>query len=307
MLAAFEEESGLRVEILPLGDAGSLVNQAILSRANPLGDVLFGVDNTFLGRALENDLFEPYTSPALEAVPEELRLDPENRVAPIAFGDVCVNYDLEYLAENDLPAPDSLEALTDEVYRGLLVVQNPAASSPGLAFLMATVAAFGEEGDYTYLDYWADLRDNEVLVVDGWESAYYTEFTRYGGAYPLVISYASSPPAEIIFAEAPLDEAPTAALVAGGTCFRQIEFAGVLANAQNPEGAQQLIDFMLSEPFQTDLPLQMFVFPVLSEVELPEVFVEYAQVAESPATLPFEEINDQREEWIEAWTDVVLR
>jgi thiamine transport system substrate-binding protein len=310
VLAAFEAETGVRVEILRSGDTGSMVNQSILSRANPLGDVLFGIDNTFLSRALNNDLFVPYQSPALEAVPEEFILDDEYRVTPVDYGDVCLNYDAAYFEENGLPLPQSLAELTDPAYRGLLVVENPATSSPGLAFLLTTIGVFGTEGDYTYLDFWADLVENDVRVDDGWETAYFGSFSGSAGSegsYPLVVSYASSPPAEVYFAETLPETAPTGAIVEPGMCFRQIEFAGILSGTEKIEQARQFIDFMLSREFQEDLPLQMFVFPVNPEAELPDVFVEYAQIADEPVLVDSAEIDANREEWIRAWTETVLR
>lgn len=309
VMQQFQDETGITVEVLRSGDAGAMLNQSILSRENPLGDVMFGVDNTFLGRALENDLFVAYESPLLEDVAEEFILDDEYRVTPIDYGDVCLNYDVAYFEENELEVPDTLLALTEPEYSGLLVVENPATSSPGLAFLIATVAEFGTEGDYTYLDFWGDLAANDVLVVDGWELAYYGFFSLYAedDPRPLVLSYASSPPAEVYFAEPVPETAPSAAIVADGMCFRQIEFAGILQGTDNLEGAQQFIDFLLSVPFQEDMPLNMFVFPVNSEAELPEVFTEFAAIPEQPAALDSEDINEQRDEWIEAWTEVVMQ
>ena len=311
----FEEETGITLEILRLNDAGAMLNQAILSRNNPLGDVLYGVDNTFLSRAFNYDLFVPYQSPMLEFVPEELQLeDGEYRITPVTFGDVCLNYDVAYFAENDLPLPESLADLTDPIYEGLLVVENPASSSPGLAFLLATIAEFGDGSDdddeeYTYLDYWAELVENDVLVLDGWSEAYFGAFTAASedGEYPLVVSYASSPPAEIIFAEEELEAAPTGAIVADGTCFRQIEYVGILDGTEKVEAAQQLIDFMLGLDFQEDLPLQMFVFPVNEDAELPEAFLEYAAIPDNPATVDYARIDANREEWIQDWTETVLR
>lgn len=305
VLKTFEAETGLKVEILQLGDAGTLTNQAVLSADNPLGDVIFGIDNTFLGRALEGDIFEPYTSPALENIPEEFQVD--ERVTPINYGDVCLNYDIAYFEENDLEIPDSLTDLIEVMYQELLVIENPATSSPGLAFLLATIAQFGTEGDYTYLDYWQDLVDNGALVVEDWTTAYYGEFTLAGGDRPLVVSYASSPPVEVLFADPPVDSALTGSVVGDGTCFRQIEFAGVLKGTDNLEGAQKFIDFLLSKEFQEDIPLQMFVFPVNPDAELPELFVEYAAIPENPARMTIDEIDAGREDWIRAWTEAVLR
>ncbi len=306
VLAAFEAETGITVQILRSGDAGTMVNQAVLSKSNPLGDVLFGVDNTFLGRALDADLFVPYESPLLEQIPDVFRLDPENRVTPVDYGDVCLNYDKAYFEKAELPLPESLSDLTKPEYKGLLVVQNPATSSPGLAFLLATVAVFGETGDYTYMDFWADLVANDVLVTEGWEDAYFGQFTAGGGdgTRPLVVSYASSPPFTV---DEKTGEAATASIVADMTCFRQIEFVGILAGTPRLEAAQQFVDFMLSPAFQEDVPLQMYVFPVHPEAALPEMFVQFAQLPEVPVVMDFDRINADREKWIQAWTEIVLR
>ncbi len=310
VMAAFTEATGITVEVLRLGDAGSLVNQAILSRENPLGDVLYGVDNTFLSRALAEDLFIAYQSPALTDVPEAFLLDPEYRVTPVDYGDVCLNYDAAYFEANDLPIPQSLADLTDPAYRGLLAVQNPATSSPGLAFLMATIAVFGEEGETTYLDYWRELAANDVYISQDWTDSYYGQFSGAAGSEgnrPLVVSYASSPPAEVFFADPQPENAPTGAIVADDTCFRQIEFAGILNGTDNQAAAEQFIDFLLSVEFQEDMPLQMFVFPVNANAELPEVFAEYAQIPENPIILDPTVIDENREAWIQAWTETVLR
>jgi thiamine transport system substrate-binding protein len=206
--------------------------------------------------------------------------------------------------------PQSLAELTNPAYEGLLVVENPASSSPGLAFLMTTIAAFGEEGDYTYLDYWADLLANDVYISDDWSDAYYTQFsgsTDSQGTRPLVVSYASSPPVEVYFLPEPPETAPTNSIVADDTCFRQIEFAGILQGTDNEEAAQQFIDFLLSREFQEDMPLNMFVFPVIPDAELPDVFKDYAAVPEQPVTLDIDEIDANRERWIQEWTETVLR
>ena len=310
LLDAFEEIYGVRVEILRGGDAGQMVNQAVLSKNNPLADVLYGIDNTFLSRALNAEIFLAYESPELERVATEFLPDDSFAVTPIDFGDVCLNYDLAYFEEQDLALPQSLGDLAESAFAGLLVAENPATSSPGLAFLLATIAEFGDEGDYTYLDYWQDLRDNDVLVVDGWTDAYYGQFTvgsRGQGTRPLVVSYASSPPAEVLYSDDPDAGAVTGAIVGDGMCFRQIEYAGVLAGADNEAAAKQFIDFMLSVTFQEDMPLNMFVFPVVEDAELPEIFEEYAQIPENPAAMDPALIEDNREEWIQAWSEVMLR
>lgn len=308
VIQQFEEEHNVTVEVLPSGDAGAMLNQAILSQDDPLADLLFGVDNTFMSRALSADLFEVYESPALANVPDALELDDTHHLTPVDYGDVCLNYDKAWFAENGVSVPQSLRELTDPSYNGLLIVENPATSSPGLAFLLTTIEVFGESGDYTYLDFWADLRANDVLVTNGWEEAYYGNFTvGGGGTRPLIVSYASSPPVEVYFAETPPDEAPTASIVAPGTCFRQVEFVGILKGTENQALAEQFVDFMLSETFQEDIPLNMFVFPANEDASLPDVFTQWAQIPEEPIRGDAAAIEANREVWIEAWTEVVLR
>lgn len=304
VLAAFTDETGITVDLLPSGDAGSMLNQAILTKDAPQGDVLFGVDSTFLSRALDEDLFLAYESPALEGVDEALVLDPEHRVTPVDTGDVCLNYDKAALAEAGLEPPSTLADLADPAYAGTLVVENPATSSPGLAYLLATVAEFGEDG---WQDHWRALRANDVEVAAGWEEAYYGSFSGAAGSpgdRPIVVSYASSPPAEVIFAEEPLDDAPTG--VVAGSCYRQIEFAGILAGTEHEDEARQLVDFLLSPTFQADVPLSMFVYPV-TDVELPAEFVEHGAAPEDPYLLDADVVAANRDAWIEEWTEIVLR
>lgn len=303
---AFEAEHGVTVQLLPSGDAGAMVNQAILTADSPLADVLFGVDNTFLSRALDAGIFEPYAAAELEQVPIELQLDPGHRVTPIDVGHVCLNLDRAAFEDGGLPWPETLEDLTDPALEGQLVVENPATSSPGLSFLLATVAAFGEDG---WTDYWNDLRDNGVTVTSGWEEAYYGYFSGAGGGegdLPIVVSYASSPVAEVVYGSDPEAEvSPTAAVEAG--CFEQIEFAGVLAGTEQPELAGALIDFLLSPEVQAELPFAMFVYPARSDVGLPEAFQQHALVPADPASLDPALIDANREAWISEWTDIVLR
>jgi thiamine transport system substrate-binding protein len=304
VVRGFERETGIDLRIVPAGDAGQLVNRAILTAGNPEGDVLFGVDDNLFPKAVEAGVFEPYSPRALERVDDAYELDATHSVSPIDRGDVCLNVDLRWFAQRGLAPPGDIADLADGAYRGLAVVENPATSTPGLAFLLATIARFGEPA---WREYWRDLRANDVLVVDGWEQAYFGEFSGAGGGdgdRPIVVSYATSPVAEVVFAEEPLDEAPTAAVT--GSCYRQVEFAGVLAGTEHPDEARAVVDFLLSEPFQEDVPLRMFVYPVLDDAALPDEFVRWAAVPESPLALPPARVATEREGWVGAWTDLMF-
>jgi thiamine transport system substrate-binding protein len=296
LVKRFERESGMTVEVSAAGDAGTLVNQLVLTKDSPLGDAVFGIDNTFASRALDAGVVEEYTPSDLPEGVEQAG----GALTPIDQGDVCVNADLAWFEESGLDVPETLEDLADPRYRDLLVVTNPATSSPGLAFLLATIGAFGEDG---FEDYWASLVDNGVKVADSWEDAYYVDFSGAGegGERPLALSYATSPAFTV---SEDGSESTTSALLE--TCFRQVEYAGVLAGADNPEGAQALVDFLLTQDVQAALPESMYMYPADSSVELPADWQKFAPQAEAPFEVDPAEVSEHRDEWIDRWTETVV-
>jgi thiamine transport system substrate-binding protein len=305
VIQEFEKANNIKVTFVKSGDAGMLLNQAILTKHSPIADVLYGVDNTFLSRALQEDLFIPYQSPEMAHVDPAFDLDSQSRVLPVDYGDVCINYDIAFFQAHALTLPRTLEDLIKPEYKDMLVVENPATSSPGLVFLLTTIANFGDPG---YLDYWNLLKTNGVTIVDGWETAYYTFFSASSGhgEQPMVVSYASSPAVEVLFADPPRLDAPTASLIAKGMCFRQVEYVGILKGTKELKVAQRFIDYMLGQTFQQDIPLQMFMYPVNLNAQLPELFVKFAQRASEPANMDPQAIADNRERWIQTWTDSIL-
>ncbi|GAA3001223.1 thiamine transport system substrate-binding protein [Streptomyces sp. KhCrAH-43] len=309
VLKEFTRETGYTVKVLKSGDAGAALNQEILTKGSPRGDVFFGVDNTLLSRALDNGLFTPYEAKGLDRVPADVQLDADkHRVTPVDTGDICVNYDKKYFADKKLAPPKTFADLAKPAYKNLLVTENAATSSPGLGFLLGTVGTFGEDG---YQDYWKKLKDNGVKVVDGWEQAYNEEFSGSAGGKkakadrPLVVSYASSPPVEVLYADPRPKTAPTG--VATGTCFRQIEFAGLLDGAKNEAGGKALLDFLIGKKFQEDMPLTMFVSPVAQNAKVPELFTKFGATAEKPATVAPDAIAKNREQWVQSWSSLVVK
>lgn len=304
LLAQLTAETGITLEVVSGSDAGSMVAGAVLAAGNPSADVMFGIDNTLLSRALDAGVFEPYESPELTALMPELQGDTGGGlVTPIDFGDVCVNIDDAELTARGVPAPTTLDNLIDPAYRDMLVVQDPATSSPGLAFLLATIARYGDG----WPDYWTSLRENGVSVAGSWTDAYYGEFSGGGeGTRPLVVSYATSPPAEIVYAEDPKPERPSTSVMTDG-CYRQVEYAGVLAGAANPAGARTVIDWLISEPVQADVPLSMFVFPARMGVPLPAVFEQFAATVDDPLQLPADDVAANLADWLAEWGSVMGR
>ncbi|MGW1516007.1 thiamine ABC transporter substrate-binding protein [Streptomyces sp. NPDC002287] len=308
VLKEFEQQSGYTVKVLKSGDAGAALNQEILTKGSPRGDVFFGVDNTLLSRALDNGIFTPYEAKGLAGVKPEYVLDAQHRVTPVDSGDICVNYDKAYFADKKIAPPQTLDDLLKPEYKNLLVTENAATSSPGLGFLLASVGKYGEDG---WKDYWSKLKDNGVEVVDGWEQAYNEQFSGSAGGRkakgdrPLVVSYATSPPVEVLYGEPQPAGAPTG--VATGTCFRQVEFAGLLKGAKNEEGGKALIDFLIGKKFQEDMPLQMFVNPVVKDAKLPEVFTKHGVVIDKPENVAPGTIAKNRDQWVKAWSSIVVK
>jgi thiamine transport system substrate-binding protein len=301
LLAAFEEETGLTVRQVAPGDGGALVNQLILTKDAPLGDAVFGIDTSFASRAIDEGVLEPYT-PEVPAAADAAAYAPDDSgsLTAVDLGDVCLNVDRGWFAERGVPEPETLEDLVDPAYRDLTVVTNAATSSPGLSFLLATVGAFGEDG---WEQYWTDLRGNGLKVVEGWSDAYYTDFSGGGGggSRPIALSYASSPPETVPEGGG---EPTTRALL--GTCFRQVEYAGVLAGAQNPDGARQLVDWLLSDEVQADIPGSMYMYPVSDAVELPAEWAQWAPLSDAPQEVPLADIAEHRDDWVRRWTDLVV-
>ncbi|MFM7678799.1 MAG: thiamine ABC transporter substrate binding subunit [Roseiflexaceae bacterium] len=303
VLAVFEQQHNVKVTILNAGDAGSMLNKAILSKDAPLADVIYGIDNTFLSRALAADIIAE-SQPTLPALVDAATHDASTPLIPINVGYVIINYDVAALQAAGLTPPTSFAELLDPKWRGKLVVENPTTSSPGLAFFLATVAEYGADG---WQDYWQKLRANDVLIVDDWSTAYYTHFSGSSGKgpRPLVVSYSSSPVAEVYFSEAPPATAPTANVAFGA--FRQVEYAGVLKGSAHADLAQQFIEFMLSDAFQNDIPLQMFVYPASTTATLPDMYAQYGVVPAVAGQLDAATIAQNRDAWLAAWSTLMLQ
>ena len=275
LIKKFEAESGFKLKLVKAGDAGAMTNKLILTKDQPIGDAVFGIDNSLIGLAKDNSILS-------------------GDVQPIDFGDVCMNYDIDWFANHNIPAPTNINQLVTPAYKNLTVVENPASSSTGMAFLATTVAKFGEPG---YLDYWKKLKANGVKVTAGWEDAYFTEFSGSSGhgAYPIVLSYSSSPAYEV----RDNGKSQTASIL--NDCYRQTEYAGVLASAKNPKGAAAIVNFMLSQDFQKALPEMMYVYPMTRDIEMPGDWEKFAPPA---VTLVGEQLDvvAGRKNWISAWS-----
>ena len=300
LLKKFETDTGYHLVVRQNGDAGELTNKLVLTENSPLGDVAFGVDNTFASRALEAGVFTAYDEP-LPAGAASYSLDGDNRMVPVDFANVCVNVDLSWYASHHQAPPSTLDDLADPAYRGQLVVEGAPTSSTGFAFLLATISKYADG----WQDYWSSLMANDTLVDAGWEDAYYVDFTGGGGdsaTRPIVVSYDSSPAFTI---DPDTKKSTTKALL--DTCFRQTEYVGVLSNAKNVDGAKALIAFLLSTEVQDALPEAMYVFPVVDGSTLPTDWATWAVKPTTTLDVSAADIDANRDEWLNDWTDVVTK
>lgn len=297
LVKRFETDTGYELEVRAAGDAGTLATKLSLTADNPIADAAFGIDNTFASRPLDEGAFAEVT-PSVTPPREYALADGGDRLVPIDSASVCVNVDTAWFDAEGIEAPQTLADLTDPAYAGLFVTPGASTSSPGMAFFLATVAEYGDD----WPAYWRDLLANGAKVVDGWEDAYYGDFTAGSetGTRPIVVSYDSSPAFTVS------DGATTTAALLD-TCFRQVEYAGVLAGADNPPGAEALIDFLLSEEVQSALPEAMYVFPVMPGASVPAEWAEFAPQPTDPYEVTPEEIAANREQWLTEWTDLISR
>ena len=306
VLDEFESATNVRVELVSSGDAVAMTNAAILTVGNPVADVIFGFDENLLGSVLRSDLLQQYRPERLENVDPAFVIDESGMATPIDHGNVCVNFDRGAFSTSAPPIPPTFEELVDPSVKNDFVVEDPSTSTPGLAFMLATIAKFGGGDDATdgaaWLNYWKQLKANGVSVVDSWETAYYANFSGGSGKgeRPLVVSYASSPPAEVSDTSLPVDQSPTG--VVTQTCYRQTEFAGILRGASQPQAAAAFIEFMLGSSFQADVPGQMYVYPVVTGTPLPDTFPKYTAPVDAPLVLPYSDVAANRERWISQWS-----
>jgi thiamine transport system substrate-binding protein len=304
VLAKFTKETGYTVKVQASGDAGALTNKLVLTKGSPIADAAYGVDNTFASRAVGEGVFQDYQPSDQPASAQKFEMPDRAGAAaltPVDFGDVCVNVDDVWFQKHHVAPPRTLDDLTKPAYKNLFVTPGATTSSPGLAFLLATVAKYGENG---WQSYWKDLMANGTKITSGWEDAYTVDFTAGGGDgdRPIVLSYDSSPPFTI---PKGADKPTTSALL--DTCFRQVEYVGVLKGASNPDGAKALVDFMQKNDFQQALPDNMYVFPVDESVKLPDLWAKWAKVPSKPLSVDPATIAKNRDAWLTTWGEITSR
>lgn len=289
VIPPFEEKYGIEVDLKAAGDSGSVLSRVILEKEDPKADLIIGIDNNMLAKALSEEVLEDYRPQNINKVPEHLIFDKSFHAIPFDYGFFAINYDSQKI---DVP-PSSLEDLTKNDFQDSLILMDPRTSSPGLGFLLWTISVYGDD----FTDYWKRLKPSILTITDGWDSGYglYT-----AGEAPLVLSYTTSPPYHVEYEET---DRYKAVLFEEGN-YMQIESMGIIRNAENRENAEKFIEYMLTADFQNAIPLTNFMMPVTDEADLPESF-SYAPVSETPLLIEAEKIEKNLEQWLEDWLETV--
>jgi thiamine transport system substrate-binding protein len=300
LIARFDRESGYHLVVHAAGDGGTLTNKLVLTQDNPTGDASFGVDNTFASRALDAGVFAKSGVSLPPGARQFLIPGDDGRLAPVDNGNVCVNVDPGWFADHHVAVPRSLDDLVKPAYRGLTAVPGATTSSTGLAFLLATIGRYGTG----WTSWWQKLMANDATITDGWTQAYETDFTQGGGhgKDPIVVSYDSSPAFTV-----PKGSSTSTTRALLDTCFRQVEYAGVLTGAANPAGAQKLVEFLLSPAVQKSLPDAMYVFPVRAGTPLPRDWARFAVQPTHPYAVSPVDVSAHRDAWLREWSNIVSR
>ncbi|MDY6054860.1 thiamine ABC transporter substrate binding subunit [Micrococcus sp.] len=287
LLERFERESGYRLVTTAPGDSGTVVNQILLAKDAPTVDGVYGVEDHSAHRLVREGAVAEHTPENLPASAAELMVD--GRMTPVDQGQVCFTTDPAWFQAHGVPAPTSIDQLDEPPYAELTVVTSPLTSSPGMSLLAATTQKYGQDG---WQGWWRGLLENGGKVGAGWSDAYEVDFSggQGRGAFPIVLSYVSSP------AFAPQTT------VIEDSCTPQVEYAGVLEGAQNPEGARAFVDFLLTEEVQAALPEAMYMYPVDETIPLPQEWAEHAPLVADPITPDPARVDEQRENLLKEWT-----
>ena len=291
VIPLFEEEYGVKVNLISAGDSGQVLQKAILEKDNPKADILIGIDNNLLAKALEESIFSPYKPENISKVQKKLLFDPEYNVIPFDYGFFSIIYDSQKIKD----PPASLEDLLQPKYKKSLIMMDPRTSSPGLGFLLWTIAEYGDN----FTDYWTKLKESILTVTDGWDTGYGL-FT--SGEAPMVLSYTTSPAYHVEYENTTRYRA---AVFPEGH-YMQIEGLGIVKNAPNRKMAEKFVEFALSKEFQNAIPLTNWMYPASDEVNLPDSF-DYAPVPEKKLLLPSNEIRENVDKWLTQWTDSVTK
>ncbi len=290
----FEEKYNCKIEYRTFGGVGATLNRLILEKNNPQADLFVGLNMNNLARALEEEIFISYRPENYEVIPEEYRIDKNWRVTPFdGPNSLAIIYDSEVIKN----PPRSFEDLLKPEYKGKLILEDPRSSSPGMGFLLWTIAVYGEDH---YLDYWEKLEPTIFHIYPDWTSAFDTAFVQNKEA-PMVLSYDVDP--AYFYYEDEVTRYKAVIPEEGG--WLQLEFVGIVNDSKHQELAQQYMEFMLSREFQENLPLYQWAFPIDTSIQLPECY-DYAVNADKYITLPLEDIANKSQIWLEQWIEMII-
>jgi thiamine transport system substrate-binding protein len=287
VIPEFENMYGVDVKVIKLGDGGNVLSRIKLENKNPKADVVIGLDQSLTVDAVKNDLLIPYKPiNASNIENQNIIFNQDFSVTPYDYGAIAIIYDPERLNTT----PKTFEDLTK--MDKSLIIQDPRSSSTGQAFLLWTIAAYGDD----WKDFWKDLKSAILTVTTGWTDS----FSKFeAGEAPMMVSYAT----DGAYSYEYYKSTKYKALIPEEGGYVQIEGAGIVKGTKNEELAKRFIEFLLMDEFQREVPLNQWMFPV-TNVELPESY-EYSLKPEKILTIESEEIADNLDKWLNEWEEIM--
>lgn len=273
----FEKTTGIKVQFVAKGDGGNLLSTIISEKGKKTCDVLLGIDNQLASRLLSEKLLASYKPAGLDAIPAELKIDPDNTLVPYDFGHFAILWDSDKLKN----PPASLSDLIRPEYARKLIIMDPRTSTPGLGLLSWVKAVYGNEWE----TYWKALRVSTLTMTPGWDAGYGL-FT--SGEAPLVVSYTTSP---AYHKEYDKTDRYRALLFPEGHPV-QIEFAGIVADAPHKKNAEKFMDFLISPACQSIIPTTQWMYPANTGIPLPDSY-STAPKPTKTLVLPLDGMSDE--------------
>jgi len=290
IIPKFEEQCNCKIKMVSKGDAGQVLTTLVLEKENPKADVVIGLDNSLIQKAIEKKVLEEFTPKNIGIVPKDIGFYKKGFLTPFDYGFIAFVFDSKKI-EAEL---NEFDSLLDSRLEKKIVIQNPRTSSPGLALLFWSIEVYGDPG---YKEFWKEFKPNILVVTDGWDES--AGLFRAGEA-PMYLSYATSPAYYAEFED--INHFLAAEFEEGH--YIQVEGIGIVKGTKNRKLAEQFIEFMLTEEAQKEIPFTQFMFPVNKNIELPKAF-EYAVMPDKKLELDPELIEEKQEEWISEWEKII--
>lgn len=315
MLTNFTEQTGFAVELVYTDDAGGILEIMLQTQGSPQVDLAVGLDNTYLQTALDFCLLTVNNVDTSNVDPNVMALYDGPKAVPFDQGHVCLNYDESVVDGENLTEPQTLWNLTESQWTDKTVFPSPLTSSPGRAFMVATIDYFENDLDpnTTAFDWWKAMADNGATFTSGWTEAYEIHYSGGYGAWvdghlgdaAMTVSYCHSPGVEAYYGG---NWTSSTSLVLPRATFHQVEYGGLVNGGGNQEAANAFLTFLLSEDINRNMPENNLMQSVLNNATWPEEegYRYHTDLPTLNANITTERIGQEMDDWLMAWTNATV-